>query len=137
MEQMYFSQVIRLKVGQYIMNRFTLKESMIMKIHYVTGLAAMLVVAIHILMRLISPYNLTLQYDHVILNYHNLLYAAVLESILVLISIHGFNGLRIILLELRQGMYWENGVIVATIVAMIAVVLYGTRTIIIASGLGL
>ena len=108
-----------------------------MKIHYVTGLAAMLVVAIHILMRLISPYNLTLQYDHVILNYHNLLYAAVLESILVLISIHGFNGLRIILLELRQGMYWENGVIVATIVAMIAVVLYGTRTIIIASGLGL
>ena len=137
MEQMYFSQVISLKVGQYIMNRFTLKESMIMKIHYVTGLAAMLVVAIHILMRLISPYNLTLQYDHVILNYHNLLYAAVLESILVLISIHGFNGLRIILLELRQGMYWENGVIVATIVAMIAVVLYGTRTIIIASGLGL
>lgn len=137
MEQMYFSQVINLKVGQHIMNRFTLKESMIMKIHYVTGLAAMLVVAIHILMRLISPYNLTLQYEHVILNYHNLLYAAVLESILVLISIHGFNGLRIILLELRQGMYWENGVIVATIVAMIAVVLYGTRTIIIASGLGL
>ena len=69
-------------------------------------------------------------------NYHNLPYAVLLESILVLIAIHGFNGLRVILLELRQSKHWENGVTILTIVAMMAVVAYGTRTIIIAQGLG-
>ena len=114
-----------------------LKESQIMKIHYATGLGALFVVAIHILMRLIVPYASSLEYDHVISNYHNFLYAVALESILVLVAIHGFNGLRVILLELRQNTLWENGVTVATIIAMIALILYGTRTIIIANGIGL
>jgi succinate dehydrogenase / fumarate reductase, membrane anchor subunit len=54
----------------------------------------------------------------------------------VLVSIHGFNGLRVILLELRQSKKWEDGVTVLTIAAMIALIAYGTRTIIIANGLG-
>ena len=37
-----------------------LKESQIMKIHYVTGIAAIFVVAVHILMRLIVPFELSL-----------------------------------------------------------------------------
>jgi succinate dehydrogenase / fumarate reductase, membrane anchor subunit len=113
-----------------------LRESQIMKIHYITGIAALFVVAVHIMMRLIMPYNMSLEFENVIANYHNLPYAVLLESILVLIAIHGFNGLRIILLELRQSKAWEDGVTILTIAAMMGVVAYGTRTIIVANGLG-
>jgi succinate dehydrogenase membrane anchor subunit len=114
-----------------------LRESQIMKIHYITGIAALFVVAVHIMMRLIMPYSLSLEYENVIANYHNVPYIVLLESILVLIAIHGFNGLRVILLELRQNKAWEDGVTILTIAAMMAVVAYGTRTIIIANGFGL
>jgi succinate dehydrogenase / fumarate reductase membrane anchor subunit len=114
-----------------------LRESQIMKIHYITGIAALFVVAVHIMMRLIMPYSLSLEYENVVANYHNVPYLMLLESILVLIAIHGFNGLRIILLELRQNKAWEDGVTILTIAAMMAVVAYGTRTIIIANGFGM
>lgn len=114
-----------------------LRESQIMKIHYITGIAALFVVAVHILMRVVMPYNLSLEYENVILNYQNLPYAMLLESILVLIAIHGFNGLRIILLELRQSKGWENFVTVVTIVGMMGIIAYGTRTIIVANGLSI
>src|ERR687886_867060 len=110
-------------------------ESQIMKIHYITGIAAISVVAVHIIMRLLMPFSSSLQYQNVIANYHYIPYALLLESILILIAIHGFNGLRVILLELRQSRRWEDGVTVLTIAAMIALVAYGTRTIIIANGL--
>jgi len=113
-----------------------LRESQIMKIHYITGIAALFVVAVHIMMRLIMPYNMSLEYGNVIANYHNIPYVVLLESILVLIAIHGFNGLRIILLELRQSKAWEDGVTILTIAAMMGVIAYGTRTIIVANGLG-
>jgi succinate dehydrogenase / fumarate reductase, membrane anchor subunit len=114
-----------------------LYESQIMKIHYITAVAALFVVAVHILMRLIMPYNMSLQYENVVVNYHNIAYALLLESILVLIAIHGFNGLRVILLELRQNSTWENGITIFTITAMIAIIAYGTRTIIMANQVGL
>lgn len=88
-------------------------------------------------MRLIMPYNMSLEFENVILNYKNIFYAILLESILVLIAIHGFNGLRIILLELRQNTMWEKGVNIFIIIAMIGIVVYGTRTIIVANGLSL
>ena len=53
-----------------------------------------------------------------------------LGLILVLISVHGFNGLRIILLEMRQGQSYEKGVTYGCIAAMIALVAYGSNTII-------
>ena len=114
-----------------------LHESQIMKIHYITAIAALFVVAVHILMRLIMPYDMSLQYENVVINYRNIPYALLLESILVLIAIHGFNGLRVILLELRQNKTWENGITIFTITAMIAIIAYGTRTIIMANQLGL
>jgi succinate dehydrogenase / fumarate reductase membrane anchor subunit len=43
--------------------------------------------------------------------------------------------MRIILLELRQTKRWENMVTVVTISAMIALIAYGTRTIILANRL--
>lgn len=116
-------------------NRTILKESQIMKIHYITGIAAIFVVALHIIMRLVVPFEQSLEYDYIIANYKNIVYVLILEAILVLISVHGFNGLRIILLELRQNRAWENMVTVVTISAMIGLIAYGTRTIILANGL--
>ena len=116
-------------------NRTILKESQIMKIHYITGIAAIFVVALHIMMRLVVPFEQSLEYDYIIANYKNIIYILILESILVLISVHGFNGIRIILLELRQNRAWENMVTVVTISGMIGLIAYGTRTIILANGL--
>lgn len=122
--------------NQSTMERHTLlKESQIMKIHYITGIAAIFVVALHIMMRLVVPFELSLEYDYIIANYKNIVYVLILESILVLISVHGFNGIRIILLELRQSKAWENMITVMTISAMIALIAYGTRTVILANGL--
>ena len=120
------------------LSRITLlRESQIMKIHYITGVAALFVVAIHIMMRLIMPYNMSLEYENVVLNYKNIFYALLLESILILIAIHGFNGLRVILLELRQNEIWEKGVNIVVILGLIGIIAYGTRTIIIANGLSM
>ncbi|HZA06519.1 MAG TPA: succinate dehydrogenase [Nitrososphaeraceae archaeon] len=114
-----------------------LKESQIMKIHYTTGLAALFVVAVNIIVRLMTPsFSLSLLYENVIKNYHNIPYSILLESILILIAIHGFNGLRIILLELRQNKLWEDGITIFIIAATISIIAYGTRTIIMANWLG-
>ena len=83
------------------------------------------------------PYNMSLEYENVVLNYKNIFYALLLESILILIAIHGFNGLRVILLELRQNEIWEKGVNILVLVGLIGIIAYGTRTIIIANGLSL
>jgi succinate dehydrogenase / fumarate reductase membrane anchor subunit len=56
---------------------------------------------------------------------------------LILIAIHGFNGLRVILLELRQNEIWEKGVNILVILGLIGIIAYGTRTIIIANGLSM
>ena len=106
-----------------------------MKIHYLTGICALFFVAIHILFRLIMPFGQSLEYENVVANYHNVYYAILLELMLVFISIHGFNGLRVILLELKQTPWWESTMTILVLAVMIAVIAYGTRTIIIGSGL--
>ena len=111
-----------------------MRESTVMKIHYVTGLAALLTVAVHVMMRVITPFSMSLEYENVVANYQNILYSLLLESILILVSIHGFNGLRVMLLELRQDVKWEKFVMLFTLTAMLVVIGYGTRTIIIVSG---
>jgi succinate dehydrogenase / fumarate reductase, membrane anchor subunit len=111
-----------------------MRESTVMKIHYVTGLAALLTVAVHVMMRVITPFSMSLEYENVIANYQNILYSLLLESILILVSIHGFNGMRVMLLELRQDAKWEKFVMLFTLTAMLVVIGYGTRTIIIVSG---
>ncbi len=112
-----------------------LRESQIMKIHYLTGIGAVFFVAIHILFRLIMPFGQSLEFHNVVANYHNMYYVILLELILVFISIHGFNGLRIILIELKQNQWWESTITILVLAAMIGVVAYGTRTIIIGSQL--
>ena len=107
-----------------------MKESTIMKIHYGTALAAVSLVAVHILMRLTMGFAESLEYQSVIANYKFIPYAAMLELILILLSIHGFNGLRVILLELKQGQVYEKAVSYGCLVAMFGLIAYGSRTII-------
>jgi len=106
-----------------------MRESIIMKTHYGTALAAVALVAVHVLFRLTQGFSESLQYESVIANYQFLPYAGMLEIILILLSIHGFNGLRVILLELKQGRAYEKVVSYGCIAAMLAVIAYGSRTI--------
>ena len=107
-----------------------MRESTIMKIHYGTALAAVALVAVHVLMRLTQGFAESLEYESVLANYKFIPYAIMLELILVLLSIHGFNGLRVILLELKQGKVYEKAVSYGCFVAMIGLIAYGSRTII-------
>jgi succinate dehydrogenase / fumarate reductase membrane anchor subunit len=91
-----------------------------MKIHYLTALVAV-------------GFSNSLEFESVIANYKSIPYAVVLEAMLILISVHGFNGLRIILLELKQGNAYENAVTYGCLAAMIVLIAYGSRTIIMAS----
>ena len=102
-----------------------------MKIHYGTAIAAVALVAVHILMRLTQGYAESLEFESVLANYKFVPYAIMLELILVLLSIHGFNGLRVILLELKQGRIYEKAVSYGCLAAMIGLIAYGSRTIIV------
>ncbi len=108
-----------------------MRESTIMKIHYGTAIAAVALVAVHILMRLTQGYAESLEFESVLANYKFIPYAVMLELILILLSIHGFNGLRVILLELKQGRIYEKAVSYGCFVAMIGLIAYGSRTIIV------
>ena len=110
-----------------------MRESHIMKIHYLTALVAVGFVIIHIMVRVMQGFSDSLLFDNVIANYKSIPYAVVLEAMLILISVHGFNGLRIILLEIKQGRVYENAVTYGCLAAMIILIAYGSRTIIIAS----
>ena len=101
-----------------------------MKIHYGTALAAIALVAVHVLMRLTQSFSESLEYANVIANYQFLPYAGMLEIILILLSVHGFNGLRVILLELKQGRAYEKAVSYGCVAAMVGLIAYGSRTII-------
>ena len=110
-----------------------LRESIIMKIHYGTAIGALSPTVIHILMRLTQDFHESLQYENVIANYENIGYAVLLELLLILISVHGFNGLRVILLEMHQGSAYEKIVTFGCLAAMAGLIAYGSRTIIMTS----
>ena len=102
-----------------------------MKIHYGTAIAAVALVAVHILMRLTQGFAESLEFESVLANYKFVPYAIMLELILILLSIHGFNGLRVVLLELKQGRIYEKAVSYGCLAAMIGLIAYGSRTIIV------
>ncbi len=110
-----------------------MRESHIMKIHYGTALASVALVAVHVLFRMTQGFSESLSYESVIANYEFLPYAGMLEIILILLSVHGFNGLRVVLLELKQGRAYEKTVSYGCVAAMIAVIAYGSRTILLTS----
>lgn len=111
-----------------------LRESIIMRIHYATALGAVVLVAIHILFRFTNDsFAASLTYENVIANYQLISYAILLELILILITVHGFNGLRGILLEYRSGKIYEKMVNYGSLISMVALIAYGSRTIILAN----
>ena len=110
-----------------------MRESHIMKIHYLTALVAVALVIVHIMVRIVQGFSDSLLFDNVVANYQFIPYAIVLEAILILIAVHGFNGLRVILLEVKQGRAYENAVTYGCLASMIVLIAYGSRTIIMAS----
>lgn len=110
-----------------------MKESRLMMIQYATAVAAVGLVSAHLIMQgILYPYSTAIAFGHVLSIYRNGAYAIFLESLLVVVLVHGFNGLRIILHEWRQTAPWSRWVDIGTVVAIVASVGYGTRTIILA-----
>lgn len=108
-----------------------MRESSVMLLHYVTGVLIIALVAIHLIMRVILPFEESIQYGNIVLNYRNVLYTAVLQLLLVTVAVHGFNGLRVVLLELRQGTTWERAVNWFVLLVGVAFVALGTNTIVV------
>ena len=110
-----------------------MKESRLMLIQYATAVAAVVLVSIHLIMQgVIYPYATAISFANILSTYRNGIYAVFLEALLVVVLVHGFNGVRIILHEFRQTGPWGRWVDVGTVVAIVATVAYGTRTVILA-----
>lgn len=110
-----------------------MRESRLMLLQYGTAVLAVVLVAVHLVMQgVITPYSTAISFTHILSIYRNGFYAVFLEALLVVVLVHGFNGVRIILHEWRQTAPWTRWVDLGTLVAIIAAVAYGTRTIILA-----
>src|SRR5205807_7480837 len=111
-----------------------MRESAMMQLQYVTAVLAIGLVTLHLLMQgVLVPYGEAVKFQQVLAVYRDAVDGALLEILLVVVLAHGFNGLRIILLEWRQGAGWTRGVNWAVLVAALATVAYGTRTVILAA----
>lgn len=111
-----------------------IRESQIRKIHYATALGSVGLVVLHVLVRFSTGnFAESLSYENVISNYQNLTYALLLELILILVSVHGFNGLRGILLDYRSGLKYEKLVNWGCFLSTIGLITYGTIVIILAN----
>ena len=111
-----------------------IKESHIRKIHYGTALGAIGLVALHISVRFSTGnFASSLSYEFVVANYQTLSYAILLELILILVSVLGFNGLRGIFLDYRSGFKYEKMVNWGCFLAALSLIVYGTMTIILAN----
>jgi succinate dehydrogenase / fumarate reductase membrane anchor subunit len=111
-----------------------MRESTMMQLQYVTAILAIGLVTLHLLMQgVLVPYGEAISFQRVLSVYRNVVDGALLEILLIVILAHGFNGLRIILLEWRQGASWTKGVNWVVLVITLATMAYGTRTVILAA----
>ncbi|MEM3031610.1 MAG: succinate dehydrogenase [Nitrososphaerota archaeon] len=113
------------------------REARIMMFHYITGMVIILAGGIHLYtVFLTAPIEENLRFDNspfaVINVYRNSVLAWSLEVLLIAVAFHGFNGLRVILLELYQGSRWTKAVNIAIFIAALVVVINGTKTILLA-----
>jgi len=107
-----------------------------MLLHYVTGLGILVVGGVHLFtVFLTGPYLQNLAFSSVIAVYRNVILAATLELLLLFVDYHALNGVRVILIEFHQGSGWERGISWILSVAGILLLIYGTRTILIANAL--
>jgi len=111
-----------------------MRESAMMQLQYVTAVLAIGLVSIHLLMQgVLVPYGEAVSFQRVLSVYRSAVDGALLEILLVVVLAHGFNGLRIILLEWRQSARWTRGVNWTLLVVTLAKIAYGTRTVILAA----
>ena len=111
-----------------------MRESTIMQLQYGTAILAIGLVTFHLLMQgVLVPYGEAVSFQHVLSVYRNAVDGALLEVLLIVVLAHGFNGLRIILLEWRQSTGWTRGVNWAVLLVTLVAISYGTRTVILAA----
>ena len=111
-----------------------MRESSVMQMQYFTAVLAVGLVTLHLLMQgVLVPYGEAVSFQRVLSVYRNAVDAALLEMLLVVVLAHGYNGLRIVLLELRQSAAWTRGVNWAVLLLAIGTISYGTRTVILAA----
>lgn len=105
-----------------------------MQLQYFTAGLAIVLVTVHLLMQgVLVPYGEAVSFQRVLSLYRNAVDGALLEMLLVVVLAHGFNGLRIILLEWRQSSGWTKGVNWVVLVAALVTIAYGTRTVVLAA----
>ena len=117
-----------------------MRESSKMLLHYVTGLGIVIVGGVHLFtVFLTGPYLQNLAFVggaySVIAIYKNVIFAVTLELLLVLVDYHALNGIRVILIEFHQGKTWERGVSWILTITGLLLLIYGTRTILIANAI--
>jgi succinate dehydrogenase / fumarate reductase membrane anchor subunit len=105
-----------------------------MQIQYATAILAIGLVTVHLLMQgVLVPYGEAVKFQQVLSTYRSLVNGGLLEILLIVVLAHGFNGLRIILLEWRQSNAWIKGVNWGVLLLTLATMAYGTRTVILAA----
>jgi len=110
-----------------------MKESRLMQVQYVTAIAAVVLVTLHLLMQgVLVPYYKAIDFQQVLLVYRSWVDGALLEILLVVVVVHGSKSLRTIPLEWRQSGPWTRGVNWASLLMTAGVVIYGTRTVVLA-----
>ena len=108
-----------------------------MLLHYFSGIGILVSGAVHLsLVFFFGSYEENLSFDSgifsVIAVYRNFAFALTLELLLVFVAFHAFNGLRVILIELHKGKKWEMSVNWVLTVIATFLVIYGTRTVLLA-----
>ena len=110
-----------------------MRESRLMLLQYSTAVLAVVLVAVHLLMQgIVTPYSTAISFSTILSIYRTWFYAVFLEALLVVVLVHGFNGVRIILHEWRQTAPWSRWVDLGTVLAIVATVAFGSRTVILA-----
>jgi len=111
-----------------------------MLFHYITGLGIVIVGGIHLFtVFLTGSYmqNLTFMGGpySIITIYKDTILAVTLELLLIFVDYHALNGIRVILIEFHQGREWERGVSWVLTIIGVVLLIYGTRTILIANAI--
>lgn len=108
-----------------------------MLLHYISGMGILITGAVHLaLIFFFDSYGENISFDNgafsVIEVYRNFTFALTIELLLVFVAFHAFNGLRVILIELHQGRRWETSVNWVLTALAAFLVIYGTRTVLLA-----